>query len=84
MERLRSRLSDEGSQFPGMSETYTTCPICDEVIDPNQPDAVPAEMVEDIPGFGVEANDMIWTPAGYAHQACLASARIYRPVAEPT
>jgi hypothetical protein len=40
----------------------TTCPLCDRTIDPNQPDAVLAEKVDDHAGF--RQHDLIWTPAG--------------------
>ena len=63
-----------------MSEAYTTCPICDRTIDPNERDAVLAEKVDQHAGFG-QALDLIWTPAGYAHEECLVGARGYRPVA---
>jgi hypothetical protein len=72
---------DEGCQTLGMSETYTTCPICDRSIDPGQPDAVLAEKVDDHAGF--RAHDLTWTPAGYAHQECLAGANGFRAAAEP-
>ena len=52
-----------------MSETYTTCPICDRTIDADQPDAVLAEKVDDHAGFQ-QAHDLIWTPAGYTHKEC--------------
>ncbi len=63
-----------------MSETYTTCPICDRAIDPDQPDAVFAEKVDDHAGF--QAHDLNWTPAGYAHQECLSGANGFRAAAE--
>ena len=44
---------------------------------------MPAENVDDHAGFG-QALDLIWAPVGYAHRSCLAGARGYRPVAEPT
>jgi len=72
-----------GGQTAGMSETYTTCRICGRRIDPKEPDAVLAEKVDDLPGF-TQGHDPIWTPVGYAHQACLAGARGYRPGAEST
>ena len=64
------------------SETYTTCPICDRTINPDQPDAVLAEKVDDHAGFG-QALDLIWTPAGYAHQECLTGANGFRAAAKP-
>jgi hypothetical protein len=73
--------ANEGRQTLGMSETYTTCPICDRAVDPGQPDAVFAEKVDDHAGF--RAHDLIWTPAGYAHQECLAGANGFRAAAEP-
>jgi hypothetical protein len=66
-----------------MSETYTTCPICRRPIDPEQPDAVLTERVDDLPGFGQD-HDLVWSRVGYAHQACLVGARRYRPAAGAT
>ena len=73
----------DGCQTLDMSETHTTCPICDRTIDPEQPDAVLAEKVDDHAGFG-QALDLIWTPAGYAHHECLAGANGFRAAAKPT
>ena len=65
-----------------MSETYTTCPICDRTIDEDQPDAVLDEKVDDHAGFQ-QAHDLIWTPAAYAQRSA-AGADGFRPVAGPT
>jgi len=60
-----------------MSETYTTCPICGVRIEPEAPDAILVERVEDHPGLG-QQHDLVWTRAGFAHERCLARAREYR------
>jgi hypothetical protein len=60
-----------------LAETYTTCPICRRRIEPDAPDSVLVEKVEDHPGFGQE-HDAVWSRAGFAHEACLARATRYR------
>ena len=63
-----------------MAETYTTCPICRERIEPEAPDAVLAEKVEDHPGFG-QAHDYVWSRVGFAHEDCLRAADRFRAAA---
>jgi hypothetical protein len=60
-----------------MSETFTTCPICGVRIEPDAPDSILVEKVEDHPGHGQE-HDYVWSRAGYAHARCLVGARKYR------
>ena len=69
-------------QTLGMSETSTTCPICDRAIDPDQPDAVLTDKVDDTAGF--RQAYLSWTPAGYAHQECLLGANGFRATDERT
>ena len=61
----------------------TTCPLCRSQIDPDQPDAVPIEKVENHPAFDQE-HDAIWSRVGYAHERCLVGAPGYRAATEPT
>jgi hypothetical protein len=73
-------------QTSDMSETYTSCtscPICRQRIDPEQPDAVLTEKAHDLPGFG-QQHDFVWSRVGYAHRSCLTRARGFRAAAEPT
>ena len=50
-----------------MSETYTPCPICRVPIEPDAPEAILVEKVENHPGFG-QTYDPVWSRAGYAHK----------------
>ena len=62
-----------------MSETNTTCPICDRTVDFDQPDAVLAEKVDDHAGFG--AHDWPGRPLATHTRECLAGANGFRAAA---
>jgi hypothetical protein len=62
--------------------TYTTCPICQERIDPTDPSLLYGFEQKDVTGFG-QSRAMADGLGGYLHEECFPGLASYRPAPRP-
>jgi hypothetical protein len=65
---MNDRVSDVAI-LPGIAETFTKCPYCDEPVDPDAPEAVYAVEQVDLPGMG-QVHDFVDGRASFFHAEC--------------